>query len=352
MAISLAALVGLGGAAFGQSPSVVPPAPLSQPPKTQWTPFNQTPAVPAAPPVAAPTVLAPPAAVVLPVLAPPTVVPPTVVPPTVAPPSAQPGLVPKTLTFQKDAGTSAPSTLSVPPLTFQKGAGETVPMIPPTPDVPSLPPLGVPAIPVKMVRDPQTEKEKADEKQDKKDKEDEEAGKKKDVPKASDRQAELTKGTLPNRQNVFRLTSDADLNSRIQQELGNRKDPFPKPASLSTEPLVYQPKTLTYPPMRRDREPAYVVHRRLYFEEKNSERAGWEMGFLQPFVSASYFYKDLFFLPHNVASGFWKNRWDTSAGKCLPGTPTPYYLYPQGFTVSGLMFQATLLTGLPFIFPG
>ena len=49
-------------------------------------------------------------------------------------------------------------------------------------------------------------------------------------------------------------------------------------------------------------EPAYVVYRRLYFEEKNAERYGWELGMFQPAVSTLYFFKDVALLPHNIAT--------------------------------------------------
>lgn len=334
-AISLAALVGLCGAAAGQSvvPAAPPVAPVA---RTTWAPAATTPpATPSVPPAAKlPDVPATPIA-------------------------APPGLVPKTLTFQKESGTTAPA-LPAAPLTFQKSPGETV-AAPAVPAVPltfqkeagatgPLPPLTVPAVPTAMARLPQDPKPADPKPQDPPKKGDDETTRK-EVPKAPDRQPELTKGTLPTRENVFRLTADAELNARIQKELGNRTDPFPTPAPLSAEPLVYQPKTLTYPAMRANREPNYVVHRRLYFEEPNAERAGWDLGPLQSALSTAYFMKDVVFLPHNVASGLWKNRWDTSAGKCPPGAMTPYYLYPPRFTVSGLMFESTLITGLVFIIP-
>jgi hypothetical protein len=226
---------------------------------------------------------------------------------TAAPIPTQPGLVPKTLTFQKTAGETAP--------------------------------VSVPAVPTAFVRPPQAEPKK------------DEPLPKKDPPAVTEgRQPELTKGTLPNRDNVFRLTSDKDLDGRIQQELGNRRDPFPVPAPLSTEPLTYRPKTEAYPPMQTRLEPNYVIHRRLYFEEPNGERAAWDLGPAQAFVSSLYFIKDVALLPHNYASGVHKNRYDTSAGKCMPGGPTPYYLYPPGFTVSGLLFQVPLVTGLALIY--
>ncbi len=156
---------------------------------------------------------------------------------------------------------------------------------------------------------------------------------------------------LPNKDDVFRLDNDQTLHEQIQRELGNQKDLFPKAGSLIDPGTQYVPKTVNYPAMQAKLEPTYVIHRRLYFEDKNAERGGWDLGAIQPFVSAGWFARDLLQLPHNVASGVWKNRWDTSAGKCLPGDPTPYYLYPRGYTVSGLMMQSTVLVGLPFIFP-
>lgn len=155
----------------------------------------------------------------------------------------------------------------------------------------------------------------------------------------------------PLRENVFRLDSDSVLNERIQKDKVIRDVPVPSVTVLVPPGTEYTPKTSTYEPKKILIEPSYVVHRRLYFERMNAERAGWDLGAVQPIVSAAGFVHDVVFWPHNVASGFWKNRWETSAGKCPPGAPTPLYLYPRGYTVSGMLWQAPLVTGLVFIFP-
>lgn len=128
-------------------------------------------------------------------------------------------------------------------------------------------------------------------------------------------------------------------------------DPTPFPAAKPVVPpgTPYVAKTGSYPPLTEYIEPAFVVHRRLHFEEKNSERYGWDLGIIQPFVSAAAFYKDALLWPNSLASGLEVGFWDTSAGKCLPGTPVPYYLYPPGLTVTGMAAELGVFTGGAFI---
>jgi len=156
---------------------------------------------------------------------------------------------------------------------------------------------------------------------------------------------------LPSRDEVFRLISDKELDARILKDLKKPDGKFPAPAPLKSGNEVYVSRVNTYSPIRVLVEPNYVVHRRLYFEEVNSERSGWDAGPIQSVISAGYFYKDVLFWPHNLASGFWKNRYDVSSGKCMPGSPSPYYLYPPGFTAGGTLAEAVILTGTVFIFP-
>ena len=92
---------------------------------------------------------------------------------------------------------------------------------------------------------------------------------------------------------------------------------------LSPPGVPYVPKTASYQPNKAVYEPVYVIHRRLHFEEKNAERYGWDLGFIQPLVSTLYFYKDSLLWPNSLASGVETGFWDTSAGKCLPGSPVP-----------------------------
>jgi hypothetical protein len=124
--------------------------------------------------------------------------------------------------------------------------------------------------------------------------------------------------------------------------------PFPKEEVIGGG-IAYTPKTLTYPPRQAVMAPLYVVHRRLYFEELNSERYGWDLGFIQPFVSAMYFYRDVGLLPNTLISGCVHGFYDTNAGKCMPGSPTPYMLYPPGLTITGSTFEAVVVTGAAFI---
>ena len=170
---------------------------------------------------------------------------------------------------------------------------------------------------------------------------------------------------------VFALPNDANLEKLILDRLreeeasrppdneGKRPNPFDKYPKDLTFPkssqvggnIPYQPKTVTYAPMRAEYAALYVVHRRLHFEDRNSERYGWDLGIVQPLVSALLFYKDVLAWPQSLASGCAYGFWDTNAGKCLPGSPTPYMLYPPGLTITGSAFETVVITGAAFAFP-
>lgn len=146
---------------------------------------------------------------------------------------------------------------------------------------------------------------------------------------------------------VFRLDKDEVLGARIRARI-DRKDLQLQslPDLAGGKPYVAR----AYPPSKVEIEPGYVVHRRLLFEEKNAERHGWELGAAQPIVSTAYFYRDCLFLPYKVASNI-HECYDTSAGKCLPGSPVPYYLYPPDFSWTGTAAELGVVTGLVLIFP-
>jgi hypothetical protein len=130
---------------------------------------------------------------------------------------------------------------------------------------------------------------------------------------------------------------------------GNWDFPTLTPVVPSGTPFVG--RTGSFPPVRGLYEPGFVVHRRLHFEEQNSERYGWDLGFMSPIVSAAYFYRDVLLWPNSLATGAVIGFWDTSAGKCLPGSPTPYYLYPPGLSITGLAAEGLIITGISFIIP-
>lgn len=170
---------------------------------------------------------------------------------------------------------------------------------------------------------------------------------------------------LPPRGRIFNeLRNDAELEryvmDRIRREQEqyspNVKIPleslkFPPLPEISPQGLAYQPKTSAYTPRTLYVEPGYVVHRRLHFEEKNAERAGWDLGPLSTLVSAGHFYRDVLLWPGSLVTGWSSGFWDTSAGKCLPGAPSPYYLYPPGLSTAGWIANAGVITGVSFLLP-
>jgi hypothetical protein len=178
------------------------------------------------------------------------------------------------------------------------------------------------------------------------------------------------------RQEVARLENDEQLLRRITEELKAEErererrrlkdDPTSQPQPSPPEsffevppidplvpagtPYVTKPVREGYPAMRSLTEPDYVVHRRLYFEQRNSERYGWDFGITQPVASALYFYTDVLFWPAQLASNPFE-RYDTSAGKCLPGSPVPYYLYPPEVDLFGATVGAATIVGAAVILP-
>ncbi|MBA4188392.1 MAG: hypothetical protein C0467_10345 [Planctomycetaceae bacterium] len=169
---------------------------------------------------------------------------------------------------------------------------------------------------------------------------------------------------LPDREKIFVIYDDAQLERIIMNSIresdkkrqvkmdGNYESTlrFPPMPEVGAG-IPFQSKTSSYPPMQTTYDALFVVHRRLHFEEKNAERYGWDLGIIQPMVSALYFYRDVAMWPQSLASGFAYGFWDTNAGKCLPGSPTPYYLYPPGLTITGSAFEGVIITGLAFVFP-
>ncbi len=138
------------------------------------------------------------------------------------------------------------------------------------------------------------------------------------------------------RKDVFKMSGDDDIQGKPSKVLDPKKAP--------PTPPPYQSRTGTTPPMRMLLEPGYVVHRRLYFEERNAERYGWDLGLVQPVVSLAYFYKDVLLYPAKLGSNR-RERYDTNAGKYLPGAPVPYYLYPPEITLAGVALGAGVIIG-------
>jgi len=153
---------------------------------------------------------------------------------------------------------------------------------------------------------------------------------------------------------LFRLESEKALQERMRQEVRERTPPGAAPDRIGfpEEPVITrQPyRGRAFPPGTVTVEPNYLCYERLYFEQINSERYGWDLGPVHPLVSAGVFYWDLVTLPYHLGTDPCR-RYECSAGYCLPGSPVPLLLYPPELSLTGLAVEAGTLTALFPIFP-
>jgi hypothetical protein len=172
-------------------------------------------------------------------------------------------------------------------------------------------------------------------------------------PKASSSNPEL-----PTQEQLFRLEPEAKMIERTNKDIEEMNKRIPEkdkkkvliempvqpPLSSDVYPGRFFVRATTYT------EPNFVMFGRLYFDERNAERYGWEMGPLQPIASTGKFIGDVTNLPYKLFSfPCWK--YDTSAGLCMPGDPVPYMNYPPGLSVTGALAQAGATVALYLIFP-
>jgi hypothetical protein len=153
---------------------------------------------------------------------------------------------------------------------------------------------------------------------------------------------------VPGLEVLTRLESEAALMERMRQELlkNGERIVFPDEPPLAKEP--YRGRKV--PGLTKTVEPAFVCHGRLLFEQPNFERGLWDFGVLGPLVSNAQFICDLVMLPYHLGTRPLQ-QYDCSAGKCLPGDPAPFLLYPEEFSLTGLTAEAAAVTGLWFVFP-
>jgi len=155
----------------------------------------------------------------------------------------------------------------------------------------------------------------------------------------------------PGSDRIFgRRDSESSLKIRMQQEVRQQKRqpiPFPSEPILSTQRYAGR----VFPPMTETVEPNYVCYGRLLFEDKNSERYGWDLGFIQPFVSGGIFFWDTAWLPYHLATDPCR-KYECNSGYCLPGDPVPYLIYPPIYSVTGAGAEIGTIVALAWIFPG
>lgn len=164
-----------------------------------------------------------------------------------------------------------------------------------------------------------------------------------------DRMEPYVRTDLPGPQRLFLRQSETQFFDRIAQEVkkqGGARAMFPETPILSKEP--WRPRA--FPPMVEFVEPAYVCHRRLYFEQPNFERYGYDFGVLQPAMNLGVFYYDVFMFPYHAFSDL-HNCTECNVGKCLPGDPAPMLYTPERFSVTGTIGQAAAIVGGLYLFP-
>ncbi len=163
----------------------------------------------------------------------------------------------------------------------------------------------------------------------------------------------------PGPERLFRLESDAAVRERWRQEVRSKTPQagieFPVEPVVSTTKTPYSRHWVwgAFPdgrPLPNSIEPSYVCYQRTLFEQKNFDRYGWDIGALTPFICASKFYWDVFWLPYHLGEEPCRH-FECNAGYCLPGDPTPLYLYPPHLSVTGLAAEAGAITAGVLIFP-
>jgi hypothetical protein len=154
----------------------------------------------------------------------------------------------------------------------------------------------------------------------------------------------------PGPERMFRIRSEVELREQIRQEAREKSPPeravFPEEKPVTDEKYAAR----QFAPQVSLVEPGYVNYDRLYFEDLNSERYGWDLGAAQPLVSTGLFFFDLVTLPYHLASRPF-DCIQSSAGYCLPGDPVPYLLYPPDTSTTGALGEAAAIIGLIAIFP-
>lgn len=155
---------------------------------------------------------------------------------------------------------------------------------------------------------------------------------------------------VPPRERIFgRLESESSLNQRIialSRDKGKPKPIFPEYPPVTTE-KYYGRK---WPQLAEYAIPNYVNYDRLYFEQKNFERYGWDFGVLAPVVESLIFGADAALVPYNMFSDPFR-RYECSAGYCLPGDPVPFLLYPPEISLTGGTAELAAIFTLIVMFP-
>jgi hypothetical protein len=149
---------------------------------------------------------------------------------------------------------------------------------------------------------------------------------------------------------VVRFESEANFKRRLIQK--ERQKPSPTGTTFPDEPVI---STMAYvergfPGHTLLVEPNYVSYGPLWFQERNAERYGWDLGILQPPLQAGIFFADVVMLPYHLGASLCHGP-ECSAGQCLPGDPVPYRLYPPNLSLAGGVLEVGAIAGALAVFP-
>jgi hypothetical protein len=159
---------------------------------------------------------------------------------------------------------------------------------------------------------------------------------------------------LPTPERVFRLESETQLRERMTREARVGLNPlhlkydiiFPDYPDVPSPTYVPRP----WQPLVETVETPYLSYNRLFFEQINAERYGWDLGPVHPLLSAGIFYLDVVTLPYHLGTQPCR-RYESDAGYCLPGDPVPLLLYPPENSWTGMLAEAATVGLLVAIFP-
>jgi hypothetical protein len=159
---------------------------------------------------------------------------------------------------------------------------------------------------------------------------------------------------LPDPQRVFRLESEGKLLERMARDGKQGLNPLNLKYDITFPDYPATPRaqasTRSWDPLRETVEPPFVCHRRLYFQQLNFERYGYDLGLLSPFLSAGAFCFDVFTLPYHVGMDPFC-RFECNTGYCLPGDHVPLLLYPPQWSLTGALGEAAAIGLLVVAFP-
>jgi hypothetical protein len=152
---------------------------------------------------------------------------------------------------------------------------------------------------------------------------------------------------------ILSMANDSDVQERIRQETlrrtrGRERVVFPEEPILSRD--RYYGRGGIWPERAVVAEANFLCYDKLLFEDRNSERYGWEIGMLQTFISPLLFYADLAVAPCSIFKHPCSCT-DCNTGLCLPGDPVPYRIYPPEITATGTLAELATIVALIVAFP-